>query len=601
MSGPLRRTDDDDHERDEENDFNALEYWVDGTDVLARVGSYPAAAIEHARASFETLLNAGDESKVRALLASAKRGQQEPDSASWQGAPPDLAVLSDMLLLNCIDATERQLEQAENLIEWLTLVGEFAEDAELLSAHCQFLHGVLAISTSTQTDCVSAFGRALELYTQLAASPGLRSVAAFELAQATALDQDDPPRARSLFDEAEANGQEPARSAAHWLSLVRDCRSGWEARWRAMDAFQETADLQGALRTHPPDPELVRALQRRAITASAQGRVAQAIALATVVDRAGPELGGTGRFLLSLGEVSRTNGALDTAEAIARAVLTAESTRDDGQLLLSRVLRARGRCADAQVELEELVARSPEHAVAHQELGVVFFTQRRLLEALSAFGTAARLAPESPEVQRALMLLSPAEIPGVGFSNGTLQIDPQLFALGEQHTAVLITAAIVRSRPEAANEMMRAIEAEKGREFSEEVQQYLFPIHFRLPKQSGSALERAEALFQAARYEDARAEYLVAAMNRQDKGRALMGIGDCYYQQGKFNLAAAYFEESVLLSPDPSTNLFLGDAHTRAGRFEAAKAAYRATLDLNPQHPTARARLSALEKHDKHV
>jgi tetratricopeptide (TPR) repeat protein len=75
-----------------------------------------------------------------------------------------------------------------------------------------------------------------------------------------------------------------------------------------------------------------------------------------------------------------------------------------------------------------------------------------------------------------------------------------------------------------------------------------------------------------------------------------MGWGDVYYRTGMYQLAIAYFKESIIIKPMPPTYRFLGDSYARIGKRKQAEEAYRQALNLDPNYDGARASLQQLLK-----
>ncbi|HYP97865.1 MAG TPA: tetratricopeptide repeat protein [Polyangiaceae bacterium] len=231
-------------------------------------------------------------------------------------------------------------------------------------------------------------------------------------------------------------------------------------------------------------------------------------------------------------------------------------------------------------------------------LAGILIESRKLDEALACLGSAVALDPQHSGAADILSWLSPAEIPGAHLDLRTnrFYVAQELLDAGPERAATYMSAALIRATPSAAVDVLASLENEKGSEFTAEVRRVLFPVLRAQLDVQHSHLEEAEALFQARRFDEATVEYTAATRDNPSDGAAWMGIGDCYYHLGKFNLATAFFEESVLLRPDAPTYLFLGDAHLKGGRFSGAREAYQAALNVNPNYDFAHRRLVELDR-----
>lgn len=201
--------------------------------------------------------------------------------------------------------------------------------------------------------------------------------------------------------------------------------------------------------------------------------------------------------------------------------------------------------------------------------------------------------PSDPTAQYLLQQLGdPDTQPRIIFekASGKLIISEELLNKPAVDLAVMITAAVLKAHPAEAQEMLQSIVEEKGLDFAQRVAEIVFPGSVRKPEEQNH-FEKAEELFKARLLPEAIEEYKLAIAADRDHAMAYMGIGDCYYHLGQFNLATAFFEESVLIQPNHSTFLFLGDAHLKAGRMEKAIRAYEQALELNPSYEIARQQL----------
>ncbi len=165
----------------------------------------------------------------------------------------------------------------------------------------------------------------------------------------------------------------------------------------------------------------------------------------------------------------------------------------------ARVLRAQeaarqGRFDEAMATLKDVLARAPNHAEAHLELGEVYYALDRPEEAVTEFATALELAPGNHRAAQRLSLILPP-VPGLSLDphTGTLNISPVPRHLNYDDPEVLgaaMTAAILRQRPRSLAESLLRIEQDKGAAFTQLVRDRLFP--WRAQRAAGQHSIKAE-------------------------------------------------------------------------------------------------------------
>ena len=153
-----------------------------------------------------------------------------------------------------------------------------------------------------------------------------------------------------------------------------------------------------ALRAAPEDPDLLRrfadVLLRLAASTSDPGRkraaYAQAIAATERLRRLRP---GDPDVSELYGRAALGARHLEAAEAALRDALAARPGFCPAKINLARALQALGRLEDAEAQLVEAASCAPTSAEVHEELGGVYFRQRRFERALDAFRRANELMP----------------------------------------------------------------------------------------------------------------------------------------------------------------------------------------------------------------
>jgi tetratricopeptide (TPR) repeat protein len=572
-----------------------LDAWTRWAGLAARLRRYGESGRDHANADLQRLVATRDEASARKLLARAK---------GWPGSPGsgelNLPRLIDLLLARTITVlgSAGDVEQARPLVGWLSLSAEFSDEHELYGAHALFLTAVGHALTRQRRQGIEALEAALDQYGHLAETFGVQSVAAALLAHLKA-GIDESVDTKKRFEQAEALARSLPSADQAWNGFLVRLRRTWEERWRTAERLAADVgpdvDAPGIV----IDEEVLGVLESRAVRLAATGKTEAALATGRAAEAVAAGLGQEPSFLDSVGETALGRGAVATAESIARAVAQWHPTRPERRLLLLKVLAKQGKTEEVEREAKSILRAMPDLAEAHLHLGLALMHRRSLDEALSALGRAQELAPQNPNIAHGLALLSPAQLPGIHFAadTGSLTIDPQLMRQAPEELPFLMSAAIIRSRPSEAAASLQAVERESGREFADRVRAYLYPGVPGVPSQEEvTHFERAETLFAARKLPEARAEYLLAIAEEPPNNLAYMGLGDCYFQGGEYNVAAAYFEESLAIAPHPSTYRFLGEAHERCGRKANAIEAYRAALKLKPDYSIARAQLGRLEQ-----
>lgn len=108
---------------------------------------------------------------------------------------------------------------------------------------------------------------------------------------------------------------------------------------------------------------------------------------------------------------------------------------------------------------------------------------------------------------------------------------------------------------------------------------------YRITEQMAGYLERAEPLFEAGKYDEAREIYreLVAAV--PDCFFAVSHIGDTYFRTGGYDSALVWYERAIAMNRNDYHLAFYRARTLHAlGRFQESRREYIRTLMLNPRH-----------------
>jgi tetratricopeptide (TPR) repeat protein len=102
------------------------------------------------------------------------------------------------------------------------------------------------------------------------------------------------------------------------------------------------------------------------------------------------------------------------------------------------------------------------------------------------------------------------------------------------------------------------------------------------------ALKRGEELLAAGKYAEAELEFKTAQQTPQPQPRALVGLGEVYFHQGRLDRASAFFSKAKELLPDNvDVRLKLGLCQLSLRQGAEARAAARFVLERRPADPEA--------------
>jgi tetratricopeptide (TPR) repeat protein len=549
-----------------------VEAWVAFAEIEEQFRTLTKQEIDAAETLLAKLVS--DPPQARGVLADAKNTN---------------AVAALLVRSILVEMKDGEAPVATPLVKWLSLVAEFCRGS-LFASHAAWLEGCLGLLEVSGTDAQPGLEKARIGYEAVPDTQGLRSTVAVALGILNAR-RDDKDDARASFETARALASETAPQT--WQDAIEALVARWEGRWKAVELLAADPDCprEAIVAVSMFDSDLAHAMRTRAIRNLAKAPIEQTVLAARAASRIAAEAGDRETFVEMLAEFALSRGALDAAEALLRSSLKATPHAPKTRFVLARTLAAQGRFDDAETEFRSLIASHPDDAAARRELGVLLAMIDRFDVALVELANARDLDPSDPMTLLALNQLSPP-VPGVRFdpATGTLGIDPAVVgAVGDERMGALITAAMIQANPRTAVDVL----AESEPAFAAQVRAFLFPG---LRPQDESHLARAESLFTKRRFREAIDAYRLAIDENPQNADAYMGLGDCHYHLGEFDLAAAFFEESIQVLPKPSTYRFLGDAHRSRGRIDDARKAYEAALALDPRYDLARAAIAQLDR-----
>ena len=305
-----------------------------------------------------------------------------------------------------------------------------------------------------------------------------------------------------------------------------------------------------------------------------------------------------------------SRGALDEAEAEARAL---EQERPDdwrGPLYLGEVALARGQAEEAVAHLERAIERRPDDADLHHALGRALVAAGDLERALATYGKAVELDPSDPSIlanRGVAYRLAGRPSEAADAYRAALTLDPDhlearynlanlLFAAGRMDEAVA-EYRTARERapgsPQPAAGLTTAL-ARMGR--TEEAVEVLEDAARRFPAIVEFHEQLAIGMLTLRRPEDAVPHFRRAIELAPDNAGAHNNLGTALQQTGQPDAAREAFRTAVHLDPSSaSARLNLGASLALAGDVEGAKRELRQALALRPDMENARALLQRLE------
>jgi tetratricopeptide (TPR) repeat protein len=258
----------------------------------------------------------------------------------------------------------------------------------------------------------------------------------------------------------------------------------------------------------------------------------------------------------------------------------------------------------------DTIAKRPENARAHNNLGTVFYEQGRLAEARNEFEEALRLQPEYPDAQQNLGLallhagrareavnhfleavrLNPLAADWhYDLGNAFFQLNRKPEALAEFERATQLKPDDVAAQYNLGTMLVeagRAAEAKPRLEAALRLQPDYPEAHFSL----------GNALFQLHQEAAAREHYATALRLRPDYAAVPFNLGTIFLDTGRLTEAVAQFERAIEIQPDyPEARCNLALALLRLQRPAEAVAQLEQALRLRPDYPQARNALAVAQ------
>jgi tetratricopeptide (TPR) repeat protein len=216
----------------------------------------------------------------------------------------------------------------------------------------------------------------------------------------------------------------------------------------------------------------------------------------------------------------------------------------------------------------DTVAKCPENARAHCNLGFSLFENGRLAEAIAHYERALQIRPDYPEAHNNL-------------GNALAQTGRPEDAIGQFNEALRLnpgSAEYYYNRGNAVAQAGRLEDALVSYKAALRLKPDLSTVHNNL----GSALARL------GRFGEAAVHFQEAVRLDPSNGKASSNLGNALLELGRAPDAIASFEQALLLEPDSAeTHFELGNALIRTGRRAEAIRQFEITLELRPDFAAA--------------
>jgi CHAT domain-containing protein/tetratricopeptide (TPR) repeat protein len=183
--------------------------------------------------------------------------------------------------------------------------------------------------------------------------------------------------------------------------------------------------------------------------------------------------------------------------------------------------------------------------------------------------------------------------------DGELLIGQDLFELPEEERRAHMTAAIVAGSPDGEQLLTELYDSDPA--LAERVM-HLLGLKRVTPEEARirAHIDAGEEHFRQGRFDDAASEYRAALDIDPDHAAALLWLGDTWYRRGAYELAQAYFEESIAVAPTPMAFRFLADAIRQSGGSRRrVRQCYEEALRLDPSYGGAKVGLQRLDEEER--
>jgi predicted Zn-dependent protease len=288
-------------------------------------------------------------------------------------------------------------------------------------------------------------------------------------------------------------------------------------------------------------------------------------------------------------------GKFDLAEEQATEILRLYPDEVNSQFIIAAVLRARGSNADALNQLQELVDRAPDFALAQQELGFASATAGEPMRAIEALQKATAVSTELPGSWRLMAELFFADGDDASANEAMNQHllasseDPDLvnavtlLRKGQVGQAESLARKYLIDNPTdvTAIRLLADIGAKVG--VLDEAETLLVRCLELAPDFDLARLNYANVLNKREKLEEALQQITVLLEKEPDRFAYRVMEAGILIKMGDFDRALPAYQYLVdKYPPRPKITLSLGHALKTVGRLDESIASYRQSISLQP-------------------
>ena len=215
--------------------------------------------------------------------------------------------------------------------------------------------------------------------------------------------------------------------------------------------------------------------------------------------------------------------------------------------------------------------------IAHNNLGVVFFKNGRIDEAIDQYQEAIRVKPDDTEAH--------------------YNLGDAFYRKGQMDAAISQFQEAIRLKPDFAEAYYNLGNAlHKQGKMDEAIGQYHEALRLK-PDLADAHNNLGIALKEKGQIDDAIRQYEEALRLKPDFAEACFNLGNAFYKQGKVDEAVRQYQEALRLQPDDAkAHSNLGTALDKLGQTDEAIRQYQAAIRLEPDNAQSRNELGILLK-----